>query len=394
MSQFQCFDRVKDVTTSVGTGAMTLTSVSPAGYRSFASVVFDSRAFYYLITTQDETVWEIGKGSYSTVANALLRDVVFSNSLNTTALINFAAGEKSVSMIFAAQQLGGIALPYEGTHVITTPTAFPTLGTSACLAIGEFADASGADSIAIYGTAAGASSMTVGFNTSTWSGATNAVALGNNANASGIGAISIGNALSNYEGSVTVASAAVRVDNYGKFATIIGGQVCTVNANNVGNHSYGARVGGSYGNGRFAYGDSFGVGISDYGAGYHTVPLRITTTDATVTPLDLGGIAATHGYMTFPASSCQVFTGTVQGRSSTGDVAAWEIKALVKTDATQVPTIVGTPTITLIGEDAGAVAWDVALAADATNKRLNINVTGAAATTINWLAVVRAVERT
>jgi hypothetical protein len=47
---------------------------------------------------------------------------------------------------------------------------------------------------------------------------------------------------------------------------------------------------------------------------------------------------------------------------------------------------------TLIVQDAGAAAWAVALAADATNGALAVTVTGEDGKTINWIARVETEE--
>lgn len=71
------------------------------------------------------------------------------------------------------------------------------------------------------------------------------------------------------------------------------------------------------------------------------------------------------------------------------DVAAWEIQGTLKCGASVGTTaMVGTPTITQTAVDAGASAWGVAVTADSANGSLNLTVTGAASTTIRWVATV------
>lgn len=84
---------------------------------------------------------------------------------------------------------------------------------------------------------------------------------------------------------------------------------------------------------------------------------------------------------------------TVQGSVSamditSGDVKGWVFSATVKRGANAAATaLVGTPTVTVTGNDAGAASWAVAIVADTTYGGLGIRVTGQAAKSIEWTAV-------
>lgn len=386
MAQFQCFDRIKDTSATTGTGALTLDSAAIDGYRPFSAVVFGSRDFYYLITSADEIEWEVGVGTYNTGTNALNRTTILSNSNGTTLAVTFSAGTKTVSMIYAAQTLGAIALPYTGSYATTAPTDFPSLGAAAMLAIGKNASATGTASLAIFGTASATDAMACGSGAEAT--AAQAVAWGNGCRAYGVGSLAFGNGLSNYAGGVTIVSGGTRIDNYGQYATLIGGLNCTVNSGGTGNHSYCARVGGNTGNARFAGSDSYGLGS---GHQRHDVPLWKTTTDATPTKLELQGAVGTYGRLTFAASSAIGIRGTVIARSTGGDTAMWTLAGLIETDGTNNPSIIGTFTPASTAADAGA-AWAVAVSVDTINDCVDIEVTGAAATTIKWVADLHITE--
>lgn len=128
----QIADRVKEVSTTTGTGALTLAGAA-IGYRTFASVCSVSDTFYYAIegVNGDGTLtgqWEVGLGTYSGV-NTLTRTSVLASS-NANAAVNFSAGTKQVWIDAAAAAL--IALAPLASPVLTgTPTApTATPGTS------------------------------------------------------------------------------------------------------------------------------------------------------------------------------------------------------------------------------------------------------------------------
>ena len=85
-------DRVKELSTTTGTGAMTLTGAT-AGFRTFASGVGVGNETYYGIVHTLDNSWEVGRGTLG--AGTFSRDVVYASS-NSNLLVNFAAGDKIV----------------------------------------------------------------------------------------------------------------------------------------------------------------------------------------------------------------------------------------------------------------------------------------------------------
>lgn len=87
-------DRVKDTTTTTGTGSITLAGSAPAGYRTFASGFGSgsNRKVNYVI--EGTTEWEVGTGTFNGTTT-LTRDRVESSS-NSGSLVNFSAGTKNV----------------------------------------------------------------------------------------------------------------------------------------------------------------------------------------------------------------------------------------------------------------------------------------------------------
>lgn len=88
-------DRVKDTTTTTGTGSVNLSGTAPSGFQTFATAfpVGDSDAFGYCITGGSE--WETGVG-YLSASATLVRMEVFDGSSGAFTLVNFSAGSKDV----------------------------------------------------------------------------------------------------------------------------------------------------------------------------------------------------------------------------------------------------------------------------------------------------------
>jgi len=128
-------------------------------------------------------------------------------------------------------------------------------------------------------------------------------------------------------------------------------------------------------------------------------PLTYQTTDATAsiatTNQYVGGAAAATNQVTLPDNSAYRFDGKIVARSSSGNVATWDVKGLVKRGSGAGSTaLVGTPTVTQVFADAGASAWTVSIGVNTTIGCLTVTVTGAAGTTIRWNAAFDTVEVT
>jgi hypothetical protein len=93
-------DRIKEVTTTTGTGTVTLAGAS-TGFRSFADIG-NANTTYYCISGGSQ--FEVGIGTYTASGTTLSRDTVLSNSLGTTALINFSAGDKDVFVTYPSDK--------------------------------------------------------------------------------------------------------------------------------------------------------------------------------------------------------------------------------------------------------------------------------------------------
>ena len=122
------------------------------------------------------------------------------------------------------------------------------------------------------------------------------------------------------------------------------------------------------------------------------------TTDATAEALTTtNGAASATNQIILPNNSAYSFSGTIIARESAAagsDYASWEIKGALLRDANAASTVLGNGIVNKLYATSGASAWAIALPADTTNGGLKIEVTGAAATNIRWVATVNTSEVT
>lgn len=95
-------DRVKETSATTGTGTFTLLGAVD-GYQAF-SAIGNGNTTYYTIYNAEDGAWEVGIGTYTSSGTTLSRDTVLSNSLNTTAKIDFTAGPKDVFVTYPAEK--------------------------------------------------------------------------------------------------------------------------------------------------------------------------------------------------------------------------------------------------------------------------------------------------
>ena len=83
-------DRVKETSTTTGTGTLNLAGAS-VGFVTFVAGIGNSNTTYYAINAQGTSNWEVGIGTVTDATpDTLSRDTVLSNSLGNTSKINFS----------------------------------------------------------------------------------------------------------------------------------------------------------------------------------------------------------------------------------------------------------------------------------------------------------------
>lgn len=106
------YDRVKELSTSTGTGDFTLTGAA-SQHRTFTSVFTAgtgptvASVFQYTIAAQSGGEWEVGWG-YMTSSTNLVRYQVLASS-NSNNAVSFSAGTKDVFCTIAAAYMDKVA---------------------------------------------------------------------------------------------------------------------------------------------------------------------------------------------------------------------------------------------------------------------------------------------
>jgi hypothetical protein len=255
-----------------------------------------------------------------------------------------------------------------------------------CVAIGVYNTASGNGSMALgYGgvsVAAGSTAIQEATSSGNYSFSNSP---GNTA--SGERAASIcgqsntasGNNCANLGGSSNVVSA--------NFAVNLGGNSNT----NSGYYSVtsGKSVNNNYGYGRHVRGYNH---TANADCQKSEMFLSVRTTGNTATTLTAGGGGAIYDNQLIIFNNSAVrFKGTIIGKKSgTTDFASWDIDGVLVRGANAASTTLAVSNVTLVQN---TPAWGTpTLAAETTNGGLRVQVTGAAATNIQWTAVIETTE--
>jgi hypothetical protein len=118
-------DRVRETTTTAGTGTITLGG-AVVGFQTFVAVG-DGNVTYYTIAGQGTSEWEVGIGTYTSSGTLLSRDTVLSSSAGGTTKVTFSAGIKDVFVVYPSER----AVYYDAANV----APFDPAGTAVALAI-------------------------------------------------------------------------------------------------------------------------------------------------------------------------------------------------------------------------------------------------------------------
>lgn len=277
-------DRVKETTTTVGTGAYALAG-AVTGYQSFSVIGSANYTFY---CTTDGVDWEVGLGLYS--GTTLSRTSIFDSS-NAGAAVNWGAGSKDIFVTYPANNSiytdgaiistggatgvlglvnggtgqttandalnallpsqggsGGKYLKTNGTNTLwdtspvgqlyvenpSSPTAPTATGTNA-VAIGNASTASATESVALAGGAVGASdtrSVAIGFSASASGFGQNIAIFATNSggDSTAIGRNSSGGGASVVSGGGVVALSGSRASGSDSFAAAISTNTSTTGA--------------------------------------------------------------------------------------------------------------------------------------------------------------------
>jgi hypothetical protein len=96
-------DRVKETTTTTGTGTVSLAG-AVTGFETFAAGIGNSNTVYYCIAHQDQAEFEVGLGTLDGDSSDLARTTVISSS-NSDSAVDFSSGTKDVFCTIPASKL-------------------------------------------------------------------------------------------------------------------------------------------------------------------------------------------------------------------------------------------------------------------------------------------------
>ena len=120
-------DRVKENSSTTGTGTFTLTGAQ-LGFQSFA-VVGNANTTYYTIQNPGTSEWEVGIGTYTSANTTIARTTVLSSS-NSNSVVSFSAGTKDVFVTYPAQY----AVTTIDTATLTNKTIVPRVSSTTSIA--------------------------------------------------------------------------------------------------------------------------------------------------------------------------------------------------------------------------------------------------------------------
>ena len=114
-------DRVKETSTTTGTGTLTLGGAA-SGFQSFAAIG-DGNTTYYAIVDSAAGAWEVGIGTYTSSGTTLSRGTVLESS-NAGSLVDFGAGSKDVFVAYPAERavVGGMGYIENAATVTVSST--------------------------------------------------------------------------------------------------------------------------------------------------------------------------------------------------------------------------------------------------------------------------------
>ena len=363
----------------------------------FGANAFDGNARWLEISVRCPA----GGGSYTTLSPRqpltpapyalALPGLVTQQNITSTNLIGGYSGNSITAGKVGAAIGGGGNSPRPNSVTADYGTVSGGLGNTAAgyaVAIGggQLNLASGAD-----GTIGGGYSNTVNSPYSTVGG-------GNNNKAIGVGAVVSGGEFNT--ACCTESTVAGGTSNFaGNYGSTVGGGQANQAAGNMATVGGGgmnmasgpfATVPGGQGAvashfGEMAYSGSWFAATGDAQTSLYV--LRRQTTNATPASLFLDGASQR---LTIASGRAVAFDMLVVARSNTNLTAGYRIWGVIG-DTAGTTTMIGASG-QVLGEDPGASSWDAVAAADDTNDALDIRVTGAASTTIRWVAMVHTVE--
>lgn len=411
-------DRVKETTTTSGTGSVTLAG-PVQGYQGFSSLGEGSTTYYCIAGIAE---WEVGIGIYS--GGVLSRDTVLDSSSNG-AKVGFSSGVKDV---FCTLPSAAALIPDRLSVIPGVFTDPPNNTVNVAVLTASVQTANGDLALSPKGTGAFLANYPTGSVTGGNKRGANAVDLQTlryNATevASGLYSVITGGDGNTASGAWATISGGSGNTASNSFATVAGGAANQATSTSAavsggsGNIASGAAStisGGSThrANSNYSYISGGAYGTTRGIVGYHAFPacnapvtddtgksqkglliLGIITTSATTQRLRSDtAVASATNQLTLPNNSAYYIQGSViASRTGAAGSKSWRFEVQMKRGANAASTVVGA-LVSNPFEDAGTSTWAIALSADTTNGGLAIDVTGQASTTIRWVCRLETTE--
>ena len=128
-------DRVKETSTTTGTGTLNL-SGAVSGFQTFVAGVGDGNTTYYAIVNRDESEWETGIGTVTDASTDTLARTTVIASSNSDSAVDFSAGTKDVFTTLPASK----AVYEDGSNDVTLANDLILGSDSAVLKFGADSD--------------------------------------------------------------------------------------------------------------------------------------------------------------------------------------------------------------------------------------------------------------
>lgn len=127
-------DRVRETSTTTGTGTLNLAG-AVAGFQGFVAGIGSANTCFYFIANQTGTEWEVGVGTVTDASpDTLSRDKILASS-NAGAAVNFSAGTKDVVVTIPAAIADVDPGICEGRLTLTSGTPVTTADVTAATSV-------------------------------------------------------------------------------------------------------------------------------------------------------------------------------------------------------------------------------------------------------------------
>jgi len=100
-------DRVKETSTTTGTGTLDLSGAVTA-FETFVAGIGNGNTTYYAIVNRDEDEWEVGLGTVTDASTDTLARTTVISSSNSDSAVNFSAGTKDVFCTLPASKIASL----------------------------------------------------------------------------------------------------------------------------------------------------------------------------------------------------------------------------------------------------------------------------------------------